>query len=171
MPEHTEAMNHQPSRPTLRDIDLICYDFDGVMTDNRALVSEDGTEAVWVHRGDGLAIEMLGRAGVRQVIVSKERNPVVSARGAKLGLPVLQGIDDKLDIVTRYAAENHIALDRTLYVGNDINDLQAMAAVAHAVAPSDAHPQVLAEADHVTASPGGRGVIRELYDLLMETGT
>ncbi len=157
-------------RPMIGDIDLICYDFDGVMTDNRALVNEDGQEAVWVHRGDGLAIEMLGQQGIRQVIVSKERNPVVAARGQKLGLPVLQGVDDKLDIVTRYAQENGFDLARTLYVGNDINDLAAMGAVAHAVAPADAHPQVLGIARVVTTAVGGQGVIRELFDLLMETG-
>jgi len=155
--------------PAFRDIALICYDFDGVMTDNRALMTEDGREAVWVHRGDGLAIEMIKHLGVPQVIVSKERNPVVAARAQKLGIPVMQGVDDKLTILTDYARAHDLALENTVYVGNDINDVAAMRAVGHPVAPADAHPKVLAIAHIVTTARGGHGVIRELFDLINET--
>ena len=71
-------------RPHRRDLDLICYDFDGVMTDNRVLVDQDGREAVMVNRGDGLAVAAFKRLGLAQMILSTETNPVVAARAAKL---------------------------------------------------------------------------------------
>jgi len=147
------------------DIDLIIYDFDGVMTDNRVTVDENGVEAVAVHRGDGLAIGLFKDQGIAQVIISKERNPVVSARGQKLGIPVLQGIDAKQQAVEAYVREHGLDLTRTMYVGNDINDLDAMQIVGHPVAPNDAHVKILDLARHVTAAKGGYGVVRELFDL------
>ena len=71
-------------RLTPKEIDLVCYDFDGVMTDNRVLVLEDGREGVFVNRTDGLAVAALKRMGLPQLILSTEENPVVSARGENL---------------------------------------------------------------------------------------
>ena len=77
------------------DIGLVILDFDGVLTDNRVYVMEDGREAVACHRGDGWGIGILGQAGIEVMILSTESNPVVSARATKLGIECLQGCDDK----------------------------------------------------------------------------
>lgn len=147
--------------------DLIVYDFDGVMTDNRVLVMQDGTEAVFANRADGWGISQLRQAGYRQIILSTEANPVVSSRARKLGLEALQGSGDKLNDLTAFCHSYGIALERVLYVGNDVNDLDAMRVVGYPVAPADAHASVLALAKHVTKSCGGAGVIKELYELLL----
>lgn len=148
------------------DIDIICYDFDGVMTDNRVLVLQDGSEGVMVNRGDGLAVAAFKKRGIPQVIVSTETNPVVAARGVKLQIPVLQGIDNKLQALSDYAVAHGHDLARAVYVGNDINDLEIMRAVGFPIAPNDAHKSIRELAKHVTATNGGAGVIRELLDII-----
>lgn len=155
--------------PTFKP-DLICYDFDGVMTDNRVLVLEDGTEAVSVNRADGLAVAAIREMGVRQVIISTEENRVVSTRARKLGIPVLQGISDKRAALEAFARENGCSLDRTVFIGNDVNDLEAMRAVGHPVAPADAHPSVRDLAVHVTRARGGEGVVREFFEHFFARG-
>jgi YrbI family 3-deoxy-D-manno-octulosonate 8-phosphate phosphatase len=152
---------------TIFKADLIVYDFDGVMTDNRVLVMQDGTEAVLANRADGWGISQLRQAGYRQIILSTETNPVVSSRAKKLGLEALQGSGDKLSDLTAFCQSQGISLERVLYVGNDVNDLDAMRLVGYTVAPADAHVSVLLLAKHITNSCGGAGVIKELSELLL----
>jgi len=152
--------------------DLIVYDFDGVMTDNRVLVLQDGTEGVIANRADGWGISQLRQAGFRQIILSTETNPIVSTRAKKLGVEVLQGSGDKPRDLIGYCQSHDIALERVLYVGNDVNDLEAMRLVGYPVAPADGHPAVLALAKHVTQSRGGEGVIKEISEMLLaQAGT
>lgn len=143
------------------------YDFDGVMTDNRVLVLQDGTEAVFANRSDGWGTEQLRNAGYRQIILSTESNPVVSARAKKLQIEVLHGSDDKARDLTAYCKLHGIDLQNVLYVGNDVNDLDAMRMVGFPVAPADAHPYVLKIAKHVTKARGGEGVIKEVSEILL----
>lgn len=148
----------------LKDIKLVVYDFDGVMTDNRVLVREDGVESVMCNRSDGLGIGMIRRLGVEQVILSTEENPVVLARARKIRLEAVHGCADKQAGLRTLASDRGIATSDILYVGNDTNDLEAMRIAGIAVAPADSHPEILAIAHHITAAKGGHGVIRELAD-------
>ena len=159
-------MTESTFRLTPREIDLVCYDFDGVMTDNRVLVFEDGREGVFVNRADGWAVASFKRMGLPQLILSTEENPVVSARGDKLGIPVLQGISDKRAALEAYAADNAYDLQRIVYVGNDINDLEAMEIVGIPIAPADGDEKVRRIARHTTRARGGDGVVRELYEIV-----
>ena len=145
-------------------IDLICYDFDGVMTDNRVFVFQDGREAVAVNRADGLAIAAIRRRGIPQIILSTETNPVVAARADKLGIPAIHGVDDKAIVLTDFAARNDHSLQRTVYIGNDLNDLSAMRLVRYPVAPQDGHLKICDIAVLVTNACGGHGVVREFYE-------
>ena len=153
-------MNQTKANP----FDLLCYDFDGVMTDNRVYVAQDGRETVAVNRSDGLAVAALRQACVTQIIMSTEENQVVSARAAKLDIPALQGLDNKAEALQAYIFETDIDLARTAFIGNDVNDLSVMQLVGFPVAPSDACPSILNIAKHVTQAPGGAGVIREFCD-------
>lgn len=151
----------------LRKVALLVFDFDGVMTDNRVLVFDDGREAVLCNRGDGMGIDMLRASGVPLSVISKEVNPVVGARCRKLKIPYHQGIEDKIGVLRRLIEEQGVPLDRVAYMGNDINDLECMQAAGVAIAPVDAHPHALRAADLVTAAPGGFGAVREVCDLLL----
>lgn len=154
-------------RPGALTVSAVATDFDGVHTDDHVQVDQHGVEAVRVSRGDGLGVSMLRAAGVPFVIVSKERNPVVGARGAKLGVDVLQGVDDKVCALTGWLDRRGLAAGDAVFLGNDLNDLPAMAAVGWPVAVADAHPEVLRAARLVLSRPGGDGAVRELCDLVL----
>jgi len=120
-----------------------------------------------VNRSDGWGIGQLRKAGIRQIILSTEVNPVVSVRAKKLHIEALQGRDDKAQDLSNYCQSKGIDLAKVLYVGNDVNDLDAMRMVGYPVAPADAHPEVLAIAKHVTQARGGEGVIKEISEILL----
>ncbi|MFI9342962.1 cytidylyltransferase domain-containing protein [Streptomyces sp. NPDC052773] len=148
--------------PTADDIDAVVLDFDGTQTDDRVLIDSDGREFVSVHRGDGLGIAALRKAGLKLLILSTEQNPVVAARARKLRLPVLHGIDRKDLALKQWCEEQGIAPERVLYVGNDVNDLGCFALVGWPVAVASAHDVVRGAARAVTTLPGGDGAIREI---------
>jgi len=155
---------HLPFRP-----ELIVYDFDGVMTNNQAVLMEDGSEGVWVNRSDGWGVQQLKNEGYLQVILSTETNPVVAARAKKMKIKVILGSVDKAKCLKKYCDKKKIKLNKVLFVGNDINDLEAMKIVGIPVAPADAHPKVLQIAGYVTRAKGGDGVLRELSESLLHT--
>ena len=92
--------------PHISSLALLVFDFDGMLTDNRVLVSQDGTEFVTCSRSDGLAFDILREAGVPTIIMSTETNPVVSQRASKLKVAVLQAVADKGTELTSYCAEH-----------------------------------------------------------------
>ncbi|MEU8503414.1 acylneuraminate cytidylyltransferase [Streptomyces brevispora] len=153
--------------PTREDIDAVVLDFDGTQTDDRVLIDADGRETVAVHRGDGLGIAALRKAGLPLLILSTEQNPVVAARAHKLRVPVLHGIDRKDLALKQWCDEQSIAPERVLYVGNDVNDLPCFALAGWPVAVASAHDSVRAAARAVTTTPGGFGAIREIAAWLL----
>jgi N-acylneuraminate cytidylyltransferase len=148
------------------DPQLVVFDFDGVFTDNRVLVDQDGRESVFCDRGDGMAIEWLNRSGIPGLILSKERNPVVAARAKKVGLPVAQAVDGKAEFLKQWCAEEGVDLAKVIYIGNDLNDVECFEIVGCAVAVGDAVPEVKEAADAVLSRPGGCGAIRELIEMI-----
>jgi len=156
--------DRQPSVPWPDKIALVVFDFDGVMTDNRVLTFDDGAEAVFCNRADGLGIDLLRDAGLPMIILSTEANAVVAARGRKLKLPVVQGCRDKGTSLKQYLAEHGIDPRHVVYVGNDVNDLDCLAMVGLPVAVADAVPEVLAVAKWILSRKGGDGAVRELCD-------
>ncbi|TQL03653.1 acylneuraminate cytidylyltransferase [Cellulomonas sp. SLBN-39] len=149
------------------DVDAVVTDFDGVHTDDHALVDGSGREFVRVHRGDGLGVGHLRDAGIPLLILSKERDAAVGARAHKLGVEVQQGVDDKASALRVWLRQNRLDPRRVAYVGNDINDLPAMELVGWPVAVADARPEVLAAARVVLASSGGHGAVREVADRVL----
>ena len=146
----------------------LVMDFDGVLTDDTVSVDQDGRESVRCSRGDGLGLEALRKLGLPMLVLSKEQNPVVAARCKKLQLRYEQGVDAKLPALQAYCAELGVALEHTVYVGNDVNDLPCLAAVGCGVAVADAHPRAKQAASIVLEAQGGRGAVRELCDLILE---
>jgi len=152
----------------LKLIKLVVLDFDGVFTDNRVLVFQDGTEGVWCSRGDGMGIDLLRKAGIPAIVISTEKNSVVSARCRKLKLSCIQGCDDKLSVLRREAKRIGVPLKAVAYMGNDVNDKLCLRAVGFPVCVRDAHPDVARLAKYVTHNRGGYGAVRELCDMLLE---
>lgn len=146
---------------------LVVFDFDGVLTDNRVLVFEDGREAVFCNRSDGLAFDMLRHASIPTLILSTEKNPVVGARAQKLRVDVLQSVSNKKETLQNYCKKNKIPLHSVMFIGNDINDLEVMKTVGYPVAVSDAHPSVKNVACYISECIGGQGVARDVVENLI----
>lgn len=145
---------------------LLVYDCDGVLTDNRVLLDETGKESVFFHRGDGYGIRMLKELGVTQVILSTEVNPVVRKRAEKLKIPVIHGVEKKEKQLDEYCRVHNISFDQVMYIGNDLNDLEAMKLVGIRGCPADAEPEIKEICQWISTQNGGQGVIRELYRVL-----
>ncbi|MFE9117091.1 cytidylyltransferase domain-containing protein [Streptomyces sp. NPDC007172] len=153
--------------PTRDDIDAVVLDFDGTQTDDKVLIDSEGRELVAVHRGDGLGIAALRRAGLKLLILSTEQNPVVAARARKLKIPVLHGIDRKDLALKQWCEDEGVDPQRVLYAGNDVNDLPCFALAGWPVAVGSAHDPVRAAARAVTRTPGGEGAVREIAGWLL----
>ena len=150
----------------MKKLKLLIYDFDGVMTDNRVMVDQDGRESVVVNRGDGYGVSRIKKLGIEQVIVSTETNPVVRRRAEKLNIGVIHGVEDKETIVKEYMTKDSYAVEGVIFIGNDLTDYEAMMSVGLKGAPADAEEEILNIADWVSEAKGGYGVIRELFRLL-----
>jgi N-acylneuraminate cytidylyltransferase len=150
-----------------RQTRLLVMDFDGVMTDNRVWVSEDGREQIAANRSDGLGIKLLRAAGVESIVISMEVNPVVARRCEKLKIEHHSGIEDKATLLKNILADKNIPASEVVYAGNDTNDLPCFPIVGCAVAPADSHPEVRRQADLVLSKNGGHGAVRELCDLIL----
>lgn len=154
------------SKKMIKNIEMMVYDFDGVMTDNRVLITEDGKEAVFVNRADGLAVSAIRKMGIKQIIISTEKNKVVKVRADKLKIGVIQSVDDKKKVLSKYLKLRRINPENVVYIGNDLNDLPAMQIVGWPIAPADACREVKSIAKIVLGKKGGQGIIRELFDML-----
>jgi YrbI family 3-deoxy-D-manno-octulosonate 8-phosphate phosphatase len=150
-------------------VDLLVLDFDGVLTDNRVWVDEQGHEMIAANRGDSLIMGKLRRAGTETIILSSEVNPVVAARARKMKVEAIHGVglEDKAAVLKNLLESRKIDPRRVVYVGNDINDLDCFEMVGWAVAVSNAQPEALRAADYVTTKPGGHGAVREVCDLIL----
>ena len=155
-------------RPLPEKIELIVFDFDGVMTDNRVWVDQDGREMVAASRGDGAGLSMLRKAGVHAIVLSTEVNPVVAARCKKLKLPVIQGVKDKAGKLKMLLEKHHIDPNYVVYLGNDLNDVPCFSLVGCAVVVADAELAAKRQADLVLTRRGGYGAVRELCDLILQ---
>ncbi|MDJ0691163.1 MAG: SIS domain-containing protein [Xenococcaceae cyanobacterium MO_188.B32] len=152
----------------LSQVKLLILDFDGVLTDNRVLVSQDGTESVWCNRGDGWGIARLKEKGIEILVLSTELNQVVRARCQKLGINCIHGCDDKLAVLRHLIAERSLSLEQVAYVGNDVNDLACMSYIGIPIAVADAVPEIKDVAQIITTNRGGEGAVREVADLILE---
>lgn len=150
-----------------KEVKLVVLDFDGVMTDDKVFVDQSGIESVRCSRADGMGIRLLRESGMKIIVLSTERNPVVMTRCKKLNLECIHGVLKKGEILTNYLKENNIDPQKTVYVGNDINDLPCFPLVGCALVPADANIRVRNEADIVLSHNGGDGAVRELCDMLL----
>jgi N-acylneuraminate cytidylyltransferase len=143
-------------------------DFDGVHTDDKVTVDENGVESVTVSRKDGMGIELLRNYGLcRLLILTKETNPVVLRRAEKLGVECLHSRDNKLVAMETWLEAVGLTWDEVMFVGNDVNDTEVLARAAIAACPCDAHPHVLAIAHWIIPLRGGEGVVRAVADLFL----
>lgn len=151
-------------------IKLFATDFDGVHTDGKVTVDENGIESVRCSRKDGLGYDMLAKAGIHTCVISKEGNHVVSQRCKKLKIPCYQGVsagEEKLEILKRVTADLGLTSDQVLYMGDDLNDLEPLKYAGVAVTVKNGHHELHKIADYITTRDGGDHAIREVCELLL----
>jgi YrbI family 3-deoxy-D-manno-octulosonate 8-phosphate phosphatase len=150
----------------LSNVKLFVYDFDGVMTNNTFVLDEEGHEQVSLNRSDGLAVAEIKKRGYKQIILSTEDSKIISHRAKKLGIDCYIGINDKLEKLREFLKLEELDFSEIAYVGNDINDYEAMCLAAFKICPSDAQISIKKISNLVLDKEGGRGVIREILYIL-----
>ena len=148
----------------LNKLEAIVFDFDGVLTDNKVFVDQEGNEMVCCHRADGLAFDFLRKTSLKLFILSTETNMVVARRGEKLKIPVYQGFKEKAQALKMLSKEQNFTLSKTLFIGNDLNDYSAIKTCGFSACPSDSHPEILKIATIHLKTQGGQGIVRELVE-------
>ena len=159
-------MNKINLKDKLANIKLAIFDFDGVFTDNKVLVSQDGSESVNCCRSDGIGISRIGTIGVKSYVVSTEINPVVKVRCKKLQVPVIQGVKDKEEAIRDICKSLNISFEECLFLGNDINDIGAFQLVGCPLAVADSYEEINRYVIYKTKNKGGEGAVREICDLI-----
>lgn len=149
-------------------IRVAVFDVDGVMTDGRLYRDDAGHEIKAFHSRDGLGLKALMRHGIEVAVLTARRSALVEARMRELGIEhLLQGREDKgeafVELLQRFGAD----ADQAAYMGDDLVDWRAMRQAGLKLCPADADAWLRAQADYVTAAPGGRGAVREAAELLL----
>jgi 3-deoxy-D-manno-octulosonate 8-phosphate phosphatase (KDO 8-P phosphatase) len=169
------SSSQKVSRPTkvarklLSQIRLFATDVDGVLTDAGMYYSETGDEWKKFNTRDGMGIKLLQRAGIITAIVTQERTKLVARRAEKLAIPELhQGVMDKLSCVRDMASRHGFSLEQVAYIGDDVNDLEALKAVGFSASPADGLPDILAAVDYVCRKKGGEGAVREIIEMILK---
>ncbi len=157
------------SASALERIRLFATDVDGVLTDAGMYYAESGDEWKKFNTRDGMGIKLLQKSGIITAIVTQERTKLVARRAERLTIPeVHQGVMDKLSLVREMAARHGLSLEQVAYIGDDVNDLEALKAVGFSATPADGMPQVAAVVDYVCSKKGGEGAVREIIEMILE---
>lgn len=151
-----------------RRVRLAVFDVDGVLTDGRLWLSDDGRETRAFNVRDGLGLKLLRGAGIEVAIISARRSRLVENRMSELGVPhVMQGQRDKAAAFDELLENLGLGPESAAFTGDDLPDLPVMQRAGLSVAVADAHAAVISRAHWVTRSPGGAGAVREVCDLVL----
>ena len=153
----------------LRGVKLVVFDFDGVFTDNRVYVDQDGREMICCWRSDGVGLNRLREVGVKTIVITTEVNPVVRKRCTKLGIDCITGCKDKLSALKKVMHKLGLSPEEACFVGNDLPDLECIKYVGYPVAVKGSAEEVLKVAKYITRREGGSGAVREVCDLIYKT--
>ena len=157
-------------RARVEKVKLLVLDVDGVLTDGRLYYHDDGTESKAFHARDGHGIKLAQRAGIEVALISGRSSPCVNKRAVDLGITeVEQGSKDKVPAFERLLAEKGLGPEQAAFVGDDLVDLPVMRRAGFAVTVAGASEHLFEAAHYVTLAPGGRGAVREVVELILET--
>ncbi|MDF2183375.1 3-deoxy-manno-octulosonate-8-phosphatase KdsC [Grimontia hollisae] len=152
-----------------RTISLLICDVDGVFSDGRIYMGNDGEELKAFHTRDGYGVKSLMNAGVEIAIITGRQSAIVERRMAALGIQhIYQGQDDKASAYQDLVNRLGIPAKQIAYIGDDLIDWPVMSQVGLSVCVNDGHPLLAQRADWVTRTPGGYGAVREVCDLILE---
>lgn len=152
----------------LGSVRLVAFDVDGVFTDGRFYLSDDGIESKAFHTQDGYGVRQLLRAGVEVAVISGRESGAVERRMAELQVPhVVLGCKDKVEAMNELARKLGLNLSECAFVGDDLPDRPLLEHVGFSIAVANAVPALQEFCDYVTNRPGGFGAVREVCDLVI----
>jgi YrbI family 3-deoxy-D-manno-octulosonate 8-phosphate phosphatase len=164
------ARSNKGLHSVLQRIRLFATDVDGVLTDAGMYYGESGDEWKRFNTRDGMGIKLLQKAGIITAIVTQERTKLVARRAEKLAIPELhQGVMNKLTLIREMADRHGLSLQQVAYIGDDVNDLEALKAVGFSASPADGMPDIVAAVDYICRKKGGEGAVREIIEMILET--
>ena len=151
-------------------IKALIMDVDGVLTDGRIIIDSNGVESKQFDVRDGHGLKMLARSGVSLALLTGRRSPVVGYRAAELGIDIVfQRCHDKLKAFRQICRRLGLNDHEIAYIGDDVVDISVLLKVGFAATVADADPELVAVVDWQSSRPGGRGAVRELCQLIMQT--
>ncbi|NQZ80592.1 MAG: 3-deoxy-manno-octulosonate-8-phosphatase KdsC [Colwellia sp.] len=151
-----------------KNIKLFICDIDGVFSDGRIYLGNDGEELKAFHTKDGYGIKALGASGVEVAVITGRRSAIVANRMKALNVEhIIQGEENKLPALKLLLAKLNLSVNDVAYIGDDMPDFECMEYVGLSIAVNDAHPQIIKIADYTTFIHGGFGAVREVCDLIM----
>ena len=151
------------------DIKLLLMDCDGVLTDGRIWILEDGEDQKAFHTLDGLGLDLFHRAGLKSGIISGRASAAVDRRARALGVTYIHlGCSDKVDAFQKTLSDAGVSADQVAFVGDDLNDIPVMLRSRLAVAVANASFETLERAHYVTKATGGTGAVREVVELILK---
>jgi len=155
-------------KPFPADIQLVGFDVDGVFTDGRFYLSNDGVESKAFSTQDGFGVRQLVDAGIHVAVISGRKSVAVELRMAELSVKhVIQGCKDKVAAFDEIIDRLGVRIDQTAFVGDDVPDLPLLRHVGFSIAVANAVPAVKAECDFTTGASGGTGAVREVCELIL----
>ncbi len=151
-------------------IKLLLLDVDGVLTDGRIIIDDNGIETKQFDVRDGQGISLLMRAGIDVGFITGRTSRVVDHRARDLGVRlVFQGISDKLSCYDEIKRQLALKDNQIAFVGDDMVDLPVLSRVGLSLSVSDGWPELSGAVDYITAAPGGHGAVREVAELLLKS--
>ena len=151
-------------------IKLLLMDCDGVLTDGRLWLTEDGDEHKSFNTHDGLGLSLLHRAGLKSGIITGRSSKAVTRRASELGVEfVRQGDPDKIEAFEEVLRLAGVAENEVAFVGDDLTDIPIMQRSEFAVAVADAVEEARSVAHYVTRAKGGRGAVREVIEMILKS--
>jgi 3-deoxy-D-manno-octulosonate 8-phosphate phosphatase (KDO 8-P phosphatase) len=152
----------------LSAIDALVMDVDGVLTDGTFIWSVSGEESKRFSFEDVMGLSKARQAGLKLGLISGEDSALVDRFAAKIGIVnVAKGCKEKGLALREFAASTGVPLERTAFIGDDVNDLPALAIAGLSVAPANAQPSVKAAVALVLERGGGEGAVRQLVDMIL----
>ena len=152
----------------LSAIRLVAFDVDGVFTDGRFYLSDDGIESKAFNTQDGFGIRRLINAGIDVAVISGRQSGAVERRMAELGVThVIQGCKDKVAALGKIVDALGTTTGHCAYVGDDVPDLPLLNAVGYSIAVANAISEVREQCDYTTSAGGGHGAVREVCELVL----
>ena len=152
-----------------KQIKLLICDVDGVFSDGRIYLGNDGEELKAFHTKDGFGIKAILNADIKVAIITGRQSTIVENRMSALGVPyIFQGKEDKLTVYQSLLSELSLQPQQVAYIGDDMVDLPVIQACGLGIAVNDAHPLVAQGANLITYTKGGFGAVREVCDLFLQ---